>query len=116
MAKIRIALTLNKQTTYHGLELSDGKPGIIGRESTWLVVASPMASRKHCALAIEQGKLYVIDQQSTSGTYVNSERVEKRELRVGDILQIGEARLCYEGLDAGRAKEESTAQDKIPDL
>jgi pSer/pThr/pTyr-binding forkhead associated (FHA) protein len=58
------------------------------------------ASRHHCK--IEQGKeTWIHDLGSANGIQINGTKVEKKELREGDVLAIGGARLYVEKLGTG---------------
>jgi pSer/pThr/pTyr-binding forkhead associated (FHA) protein len=49
-----------------------------------------MISKRHCALLVKGGKVLVRDFESTNGTFVNDERVNKeRQLHDGDRLKVG---------------------------
>lgn len=48
-------------------------------------------SRNHAQLSVDEGKLYVMDLESTNGTFVDSKRIgvyEKTELSQGSILKL----------------------------
>ena len=45
-----------------------------------LVIADPRVSRDHALLISENGKVFVQDQGSKHGTFVNGERVERKQL------------------------------------
>jgi pSer/pThr/pTyr-binding forkhead associated (FHA) protein len=64
---------------------------LIGRDpQCHLRPASPMISKRHCALLVKGGKVLVRDLDSTNGTFVNQEQVKKeRQLQNGDELKIG---------------------------
>jgi pSer/pThr/pTyr-binding forkhead associated (FHA) protein len=64
---------------------------IIGRDpQCHLRPASPIISKRHCALIIREGKALIRDFGSTNGSFVNDERLEgERELASGDMLKIG---------------------------
>ena len=50
------------------------------------------SSRQHALVTLEEGKLMVEDLNSANGTFVNRTRIypgQKRDLAVGDVLQIG---------------------------
>lgn len=50
----------------------------------------PMVSRRHAELRWDGGKWYLVDLNSSYGTYANSERVSQpRPLAIGDVLQFG---------------------------
>ena len=64
---------------------------LIGRgEDCHLRPKSDLISRQHCAILIEDGKVFVQD-LSKNGTFVNEERIDgRRELKTGDKLRIGQ--------------------------
>lgn len=64
---------------------------IIGRDpQCHLRPASPVISKRHCALLIREGKAYIRDFKSTNGTIVNDEPVDgERELKDKDRLKVG---------------------------
>ena len=50
------------------------------------------SSRQHALVTFEQGKLAIEDLNSANGTFVNRVRIypgQKRDLAVGDVLQVG---------------------------
>jgi pSer/pThr/pTyr-binding forkhead associated (FHA) protein len=66
-------------------------PCVVGRHPTcdlWL--SDPMVSRRHCALWLRQGRVWVADLSSRNGTRVNGEPLETaRPLEDGDRLELG---------------------------
>ena len=68
-----------------------GQQLIIGRdEGCHLRPASPAISKKHCAVFIRAGKVFVRDLGSTNGTFLNDEQVVgDREVLDGDRLKAG---------------------------
>src|SRR3954451_23134849 len=64
---------------------------LIGRDPQCnLRPASPMISKRHCAIIQRDGKAFIRDFGSTNGTYLNDERVEgESELKNEDQLKVG---------------------------
>lgn len=64
---------------------------LIGRDpECQLRPASPSISKKHCALIIKEGRLFIKDFGSTNGTFVDETKVEgHKELKSGMILKVG---------------------------
>jgi predicted component of type VI protein secretion system len=64
---------------------------VVGRDpQCHLRPASPMISKRHCAVLQREGKAFVRDFDSTNGTFVNNEQVKgETELHNGDQLKIG---------------------------
>src|SRR5438034_2576497 len=67
------------------------KQFVIGRDpQCHLRPASPIISKRHCALLVKGGKVFVRDFGSTNGTFVNDEPVKgERQLSHDDLLKIG---------------------------
>jgi pSer/pThr/pTyr-binding forkhead associated (FHA) protein len=76
------------------------KPGAIktiGRASRAdFILDVALVSRLHCRLTASDNNLEVVDLESTNGTFVNDERVEKANLATGDRLRIGRVELTVE--------------------
>lgn len=64
---------------------------LIGRDpQCQLRPASAAISKRHCAVLIKGGKVFVRDFDSTNGTLINDERVKgERQLQHDDTLKIG---------------------------
>jgi predicted component of type VI protein secretion system len=65
---------------------------VIGRDpECQLRPASPMISKRHCALIQKDGKVYIKDYGSTNGSFVNDQPVQNTaaQLKNGDQLKIG---------------------------
>jgi pSer/pThr/pTyr-binding forkhead associated (FHA) protein len=62
----------------------------IGRASRAdFIVEATLVSRLHCRLSAGATELEVVDLDSTNGTYVNGQRVERAALKAGDTLGVG---------------------------
>jgi pSer/pThr/pTyr-binding forkhead associated (FHA) protein len=55
-----------------------------------------LVSRLHCRLTAGDDQLEVLDLESTNGTFVNDQRIEKATLAKGDRLRIGRVELTVE--------------------
>ena len=76
--------------------LEDGQTLIIGRgPASHTRISDPHMSRVHCRVQVDGGKTVLLDEDSTSGTLVRGQRVERVQLQPGDEFQIGDSRLCY---------------------
>jgi pSer/pThr/pTyr-binding forkhead associated (FHA) protein len=64
---------------------------LVGRDpQCQLRPASPLISKRHCAILIREGKAFIRDFDSTNGTFVNGDPVKgERELHHDDQLKIG---------------------------
>lgn len=75
---------------------------LIGRDSSScdLVVDDPSVSRKHASLSLIAGRLMIIDDGSTNGTFMNGIRIGDQPvaLRLGQKIVIGKVSLTVDGV------------------
>jgi pSer/pThr/pTyr-binding forkhead associated (FHA) protein len=57
------------------------------------VVDAALVSRLHCRLSAGAGEIEAVDLESTNGTYVNGQRVDRAVLKEGDKLRVGAVEL-----------------------
>jgi predicted component of type VI protein secretion system len=64
---------------------------IIGRDpQCQLRPASPLISKRHCAVIVRGGKIFVRDFDSTNGTFVNEKQIKGEcEIKHEDTLKVG---------------------------
>ena len=64
---------------------------LIGREaSCQLRPASEIVSKRHCAILVRDGRVFIRDFGSTNGTFLNDQKVvEEQEITAGDNLKVG---------------------------
>jgi pSer/pThr/pTyr-binding forkhead associated (FHA) protein len=71
----------------------DGEVFRIGRyEGNDLAFDNPYISRYHAEITVHGSAYQIRDLASTSGTFVNGERVKQRNLKDGDSISLGRAR------------------------
>ena len=69
----------------------------IGRDIVNQIVLNEKSiSRRHCKLIHSQGKLRVIDLNSTNGSFINDQRIQESILDAGDTLRLGNIALNVE--------------------
>jgi hypothetical protein len=72
-----------------GFELPS-HPILIGRsKKNDLPIHDGLLSRKHCSIVPGSGGYRLLDLKSSNGTYLNGKRIEKVDLSVDDIIEIG---------------------------
>ena len=71
----------------------------IGRDpSSDLVLDHPLVSRHHATIHLRNGRYYLIDLNSSNGTYVNGERVARQtHLSADSLIQICGYRFLFDG-------------------
>jgi FHA domain/Domain of unknown function (DUF4388) len=67
-------------------------------------------SRRHAEIVCESGRFVLHDLGSTNGTFVNGERIERRELSAGDRLQIGANAVTFCQVSGGLDQPDDGAQ------
>jgi hypothetical protein len=76
----------------------------VGRgERVAIALRDPSVSRRHATIGLIDGSPVVRDLGSTNGTFVNGERVERRELHAGDVLKCGNTEMRVERVEVPKA-------------
>jgi hypothetical protein len=66
----------------------------IGRtNSNDIMIPEQTVSSNHASLLNEGGNWYIVDNNSTNGTFVNGTRVSRQKLNNNDIIKLGAANL-----------------------
>ena len=90
----------------HDLVLDPKTKSTIGRHpQCTLFVNQPSVSRRHARLWFENGSWVVEDLKSSNGTFVNNQRVDRKNLSEGDELRCGDFAMTY--LQEDRTREVS---------
>jgi len=98
---MRLVATSGNQTL--SFPLREGST-IIGRHSSChICIPAKSISRRHCQCFVDGAAVTIRDIGSAHGTYVNGQRVERAELRDGDVVSLGGFQLRYEAGDAAAA-------------
>lgn len=84
----------NSEATFR---LTPGAIKTIGRAPRAdFILDVALVSRLHCRLTASDDNLEVVDLESTNGTFVNDQPVEKANLTAGDRLRIGRVELTVQ--------------------
>src|SRR5450759_4349990 len=70
--------------------LIEGENSIGRQMDNHIVLSSGKVSKRHCALLVTPKEVYLRDEGSTNGTFVNGTLVRKLPLKPGDKIGIGE--------------------------
>ena len=79
--------------------LKDARQCVIGRAGDCdIVIAHPTVSRRHCVITHEQGRFFILDNNSTNGVLLNSRVLTRKEpLNPMDRITIGGTTLIFNG-------------------
>jgi sigma-B regulation protein RsbU (phosphoserine phosphatase) len=88
-------------------------PFTVGRRTDRdLVMGDPRVSKEHAQLVREIDGIFLIDQASEQGTYINGERVVRRKLTCNDRIEFGTRDAAYVIFNPDRSPA-STAQQLL---
>ena len=86
------------------IEIPEGESKVIGRgEASTDRLSDPSVSRVHFAVSIKDGVVFLTDQGSSSGTFVNGSKVETIELKPGHEIRVGDSTLRVDSDHASNA-------------
>jgi len=68
---------------------------MVGRDRTCsIVLTHPAVSRRHAKITLSGTSCVLEDLKSANGTYVNDSRVERANLKPGDVVRFGADPSC----------------------
>lgn len=67
------------------------------RRTTDVVLEDSAVSRLHAMVFFDGHKVGVLDLVSKNGTFVNGQEVESHVLKIGDVIEIGDTKITFEG-------------------
>mgnify|MGYP000992895210 FL=1 len=74
-----------------------GETLVIGRAvHCGLSLSDHNASREHAKIQQQDDDFYLSDLNSTNGTFLNSQKIERKKLNLGDLICIGETVISWE--------------------
>jgi serine/threonine protein kinase len=62
-------------------------------------------ARVHCEVEVNEGRVVVTDVDEVKGIYVNGQKVKQQELKLGDVLRVGNSHLRLEPHDGSAPAE-----------
>lgn len=104
-------LYVSKEETMMSVEHLVKDKILVGRSHLCdIKIDQTSVSGKHFQLIKSAGGYVVEDLGSTNGTYVNGDRVERKELSNGDVIEIGRYAMKYKENDLATEPETMTAK------
>lgn len=63
----------------------------IGRDPTRcaIVISEPIVSKLHCSIMVRGNRVFIIDNNSTNGTYIDNEKISEKELQSDQTVFLG---------------------------
>lgn len=64
---------------------------IIGRDPTHstLIISEPTVSKVHCRIYFKGNNVYIKDNDSTNGTFINGKRITEAEIKSNEMIFLG---------------------------
>ncbi len=76
--------------------LSKCEEVVIGRAGNGIILSDTACSRVHATIQRDaNGQIWIVDQGSRNGTFLNGQRVTRASLRHGDHIQIGQTDILF---------------------
>jgi pSer/pThr/pTyr-binding forkhead associated (FHA) protein len=95
--------------------LQDGDIRSIGRDTAnHIVIEDPQVSRKHAGISRLGDRLFLWDEGSKHGTFINGVRVICGELGDGDLVSIGADYSLVVTISLAKKKDSTTAISDAP--
>ncbi len=93
MAKINF---MDRENLLRSFEIKDDIV-TVGREATnKVVIADPSVSRQHATIERREDGYYLVDKNSSNGTYANGKRISAQKLNHNDKVNFGSASVIFE--------------------
>ena len=98
MAKINY---MDRENVLREFEIND-EAITMGREATnKIVIADPSVSRAHAYIEKRSDGYYLVDKNSSNGTFINGKKVSQQKLNHNDKVNLGSASLVFEDEEEG---------------
>ena len=92
MAQVPVLVVVEGPLTGHRFALTEGDGNTIGRsEDCTIIIQDPDMSRLHARLILRNDAVWVQDENSRNGIFINDKRlVRVQELRPGGLVRLGD--------------------------
>lgn len=112
MARILVFRGRRKERSYD----LERREMVIGRgDGADIRVDNPLVSRAHATVSFEGGAWRITDLKSPNGLYVNGEQVDRRDLQVGDRIELGQHVLIFAGAGQTTWDVDTVADKRLTD-
>ncbi len=111
--KLRLTISGAGEDRVEELDASGSSLKVGRLSSSHLKFEDPSVSRIHAMIECRNDTLNVVDLGSASGTFVNGEKVTKREIQPGDEVRFGDVSAIIEVVDETTAAEFAAAESTV---
>ncbi|WP_157964914.1 FtsK/SpoIIIE domain-containing protein [Amedibacterium intestinale] len=85
-----------EKSTFISQKIPDKKSFLLGRDDACdICINHPFVSKIHIRFEKQEQDLYLFDEESKNGVYVNNKRVKEKKLQDGDSIQIPGIQMLY---------------------
>jgi len=93
-------VAINGEQKGEDFRIRDGQNILGSAPEAEIQIKDVTVSGKHASLRYKEGKFYLVDLDSTNGTYLNDkpEAIAKEELKDNDTVRVGEVTLKFKCL------------------
>ncbi|MCH2210373.1 MAG: protein kinase [Fuerstiella sp.] len=85
------------------IDLSEGTSSFGRSKTAEIQIGDRSVSRQHCTFVVSPTSVQIVDSESSGGTYVNSQRVQRKMLRPGDEIRVGNTKIRLSLADSEQA-------------
>jgi serine/threonine protein kinase len=87
------------------------------RKNADIVLHDLYVARVHCEIKIEDQRFVVMDLDSPGGTFVNGQKIKEQEIRIGDVVRVGNSHLRLDIYSEEEAEViEAEAEEEVVEL
>jgi serine/threonine-protein kinase len=85
------------------------------RKNADIVLHDLYVARVHCEIRFADQRAVVADLDSPGGTFINGQKVQEQEIRIGDVLRMGNSHLRFDVMsdDEAEAVDAEEAEDDV---
>ncbi len=92
---VSLLLRVRQEGLPASFALREGKTSLGRHPSNDIVLPMDSVSRFHAQIAPEQGLLLLEDLNSSNGTFINGERIDRMAVHDGDVIRLGKVELVF---------------------
>ncbi|MGQ0612700.1 MAG: protein kinase domain-containing protein [Planctomycetaceae bacterium] len=99
-----------------------GQSYVIGSDpSASLVLSDPKVLDKHCTLAVENGRVSLVNLTASAGTFMGDKKIDKADLAPGGTFRVGDTLLTLKGETTpptsppNAPKAPASTENEVPD-